>query len=184
MSNIHTGISNLISWSLQIIYQKLLDSCQFCYQHPPPHYYSFSPCQNNDHFFGTEWLSLPFFSGILHVKKKKRQYQIIWFSPNSSCMHSESRFEKKKEDWSWSFLVYCSFFLFRFRGLLSYPLDVNLKAEYDLVKMGTKGIDYVCMFRRTLMLKMHSGVMYLLQGPCKWNWQKLLTLKTEIDLFR
>lgn len=34
------------------------------------------------------------------------------------------------------------------------------------------------------MLKMHSGVMYLLQGPCKWNLQKLLTLKTEIDLFR
>lgn len=77
---------------------ELLDSCQFWntpQHHPPP---IFHHVKTMTSVFGTERLSLPSFTGIFAcLKKKKRQYQIIGFSLNSSCMHSESRFEKEEK---------------------------------------------------------------------------------------
>lgn len=143
MSNIHTGISNLISWSLQIIYQNFWIVVSF--DTPPnttPLLYSTMSKQWPVFLVQKDFPFLPF-QAFCMFKKKKRQYQIIGFSLNSSCMHSESRFEKEEKiilELHFVLLL----FLFRFCGLLSYPLDVSLKAEVWSSSDEYKG-DRLCM---------------------------------------
>lgn len=76
---------------------ELLDSCQF-WNTPQHHPLLYSTMSKQWPVFLVQ-KDFPFLplQTFCMFKKKKRQYQIIGFSLNSSCMHSESRFEKEEK---------------------------------------------------------------------------------------